>query len=186
MPEDPDLSTSGPERPATDLASGLAISETCADWRAALPDLDVLSHDAIRASLVAIGTFGLPPEISLAFADDETVRGLNRDYRDMDKATNVLSFPLMDGDQPADGLAGPVMLGDVILAFGTVRTEAAAQQKSLAAHTSHLVVHGVLHLLGHDHDDDDQAEVMEALERKILASLAIDDPYQMPNEKGAA
>ena len=185
---------SEPVRPATDFADGLAISETCTDWQEALPDLDQLSHDAVRACLVAVGTFNTPPEISLAFADDETVRGLNRDYRGMDKATNVLSFPLMADDMPGNltghlpggGQPDHVMLGDVILAWGTVRTEAEAQQKSLAAHTSHLVVHGVLHLLGHDHENDDEAELMEALEPKILATLAIDDPYHMPDEKGAA
>lgn len=100
-------------------------------------------------------------------ADDAALRALNARWRQQDKPTNVLSFPAGDS----------VLLGDVVLAFETVRREASEQGKSLADHMSHLVVHGVLHLLGHDHERPRDADVMESLERQVLAGLGIADPY---------
>lgn len=111
-----------------------------------------------------------PLELSLAFADDATVRDLNREYRGKDAATNVLSFEA--GDSPPEG---PILLGDVVLARETCLRE--AEDGALADHLSHLAVHGVLHLLGHDHEDTADAEEMEALEIKILAEIGIDNPY---------
>ncbi len=103
------------------------------------------------------------------------VRTLNRDHRGKDKPTNVLSFPIGN----AGGVdAAPTMLGDVVLACETVMAEAAAQGKSVADHLRHLVVHGVLHLTGHDHEDDAEAERMERLETRVLADLGVGDPYQ--------
>jgi probable rRNA maturation factor len=99
---------------------------------------------------------------------------LNRDWRGKDKPTNVLSFPAMP---VTPGGAVPPMLGDIALAFETVAAEAALEGKSFDHHLVHLIVHGLLHLLGHDHEDDVQAEAMEALERAALARLAIPDPY---------
>ena len=127
---------------------------------------------ARRAARAAARGAGLRPgpagaELSLVLADDATVRALNKQWRRQDKPTNVLSFP--GGD--------PIMLGDVIVAFETVRREAADQGKTLGDHLSHLVVHGVLHLLGHDHVQDCDADVMEGLERRVLAGLGIADPY---------
>ena len=118
-------------------------------------------------------------EVSLRFVDDETIRELNRDYRGKDRATNVLSFPMMDPDE----LDGPFipgieqLLGDIVIAYETSQAEARAQNKLLAAHVTHLIVHGTLHLLGYDHEDDDDAEAMESLERSILATLGLPDPY---------
>ena len=112
--------------------------------------------------------------VTILLTDDATVRDLNARFRAKDYATNVLSFPA--ALQP--GLAGPQPLGDLALAYGVCATEAAAQGKTLADHLRHLVVHGVLHLLGHDHEDDAEAEAMEALEREILASLGVADPYR--------
>lgn len=113
-------------------------------------------------------------ELSLLFTDDAHVRLLNRDWRAKDKPTNVLSFPAFPV-APGDPI--PPMLGDIALAFETVMSEAALEEKPFDHHLTHLVVHGMLHLLGHDHEDEDEAEAMEALERAILARLAIPDPY---------
>lgn len=119
-------------------------------------------------------------EVSVRFADDEEVRGLNAAYRHKDKPTNVLSFPMVQADL-FDGLAntddGEVLLGDIILAHGVCAREAAEKGVSTAVHATHLVVHGTLHLLGFDHEDDSAAEGMEAIERAALASLGIADPY---------
>jgi probable rRNA maturation factor len=112
-------------------------------------------------------------EVSLALATDATVRRLNHAYRGKDKATNVLSFP---ADAPAvPGVATP--LGDVIVAYGVATAESRAERKTLTAHLTHLVVHGVLHLLGYDHVGDDDVIVMERMETAIMARLGFADPY---------
>jgi len=117
---------------------------------------------------------------SLLFTCDAEVHALNREWRKRDTPTNVLSFPMLERDElVALALAGPpVMLGDIALAYETCAREAAEQGVSLEQHTAHLIVHGLLHLAGHDHvDGDAQAEQMEALETAILAKLGIADPY---------
>ena len=128
----------------------------------------VFCHDAARRGLDG------PVEASIVLADDALVRDLNRTYRRQDRPTNVLSFP---NDGKLEGVNGPCLLGDVILARETVVREARDQGKSVAEHMSHLVVHGLLHLLGFDHDETPQAEKMEALEVTILAAIGIEDPY---------
>lgn len=119
-------------------------------------------------------------EVSVKYADDDEVRALNASYRGKDKPTNVLSFPMVQRDL-LDGLAntddGEVLLGDIILAAGLCAAEAADKGVSTATHATHLIVHGTLHLLGFDHMGDAEAEAMEEVERKALASLGIDDPY---------
>lgn len=115
-----------------------------------------------------------PIEVSLALANDEVVQNLNRDFRGQDKPTNVLSF---EGDDGFDLPGEPRILGDVVLALETCQREAHEQQKSFQDHLTHLVVHGVLHLLGYDHIDDEDAQEMETLETDILARLNIADPY---------
>lgn len=121
-------------------------------------------------------------EVSVRFADDDEVQGLNAAYRGKNKPTNVLSFPMVQRDL-LDGLAntddGEVLLGDIILAYGVCAREAAEKGVSVAVHATHLVVHGTLHLLGHDHEGDSEAEAMEAIERSALASLGIADPYSV-------
>jgi probable rRNA maturation factor len=119
-------------------------------------------------------------EIAIVLTDDAEMRTLNRSWRGKDVATNVLSFPA--GDAP--GEPGP--LGDVVIAYETAVKEAAGEKLTLADHVSHLVVHGVLHLLGFDHMQDDEAERMEDLERRGLASLGIADPYRDEGEAGLA
>ena len=134
-----------------------------------------------RAALDGVAETALPPpplELAVVLSDDAEVCALNRDYRDRDAPTNVLSFPHGGGSLQAAVEGEPFLLGDVILARETVLREAAAAGKPLAAHLSHLVVHGVLHLLGYDHQNDDEAARMEALEVALLADLGIDDPYR--------
>ncbi len=113
-------------------------------------------------------------ELSIVFSDDAHVTKLNAEWRGKDMPTNVLSFPAFPG-----AVAGeiPPMLGDIVLAAETVELEARLEGKPLDHHISHLVIHGLLHLLGYDHLDDQQAEAMEGLERTALARLAIPDPY---------
>lgn len=118
--------------------------------------------------------------VSLLFTSDSEVHTLNREWRERDKPTNVLSFPMLERVEleslPADG--PPVMLGDIALAYETCAREAEEKGVSLEHHATHLIVHGLLHLAGHDHvDSDTQAEQMEALETAILAKLGIPDPY---------
>jgi probable rRNA maturation factor len=114
-------------------------------------------------------------EVSVRIVDEAEMRNLNRDYRGMDKPTNVLAFPaggagfLPPGEVP--------LLGDIVVCAGVVAREAEEQGKVPADHWTHMLVHGVLHLLGQDHTDDDEAQAMEALERRILAELGIADPY---------
>jgi probable rRNA maturation factor len=112
--------------------------------------------------------------VVVLLTDDAAVRELNARFRDKDTPTNVLSFPAAPMDLP--GQATP--LGDLVLAHGVCATEARGQSKTLADHLTHLVVHGTLHLLGHDHMDDAEAEAMEAHEVTILAGLDVADPYR--------
>ena len=136
---------------------------------------------AERAALAALGAAyddeEGPAELSVVLADDALVHRLNREYRGKDKPTNVLSFALTEAEEPEAQDGMPVMLGDVILAYETVAREASEQRKNFKDHMTHLVMHGVLHLLGYDHETDDEAEEMEALETRLLASFGIADPY---------
>ena len=133
-------------------------------WTGAVPDAEAVVDRAAKAALSAV-----EGDIVVLLTDDESVRELNARFRDKDRPTNVLSFPAPDNAAPH--------LGDIVLAYGVCATEAQAQGKTLADHLSHLVVHGVLHLLGRDHEDDGEAEEMEAEEREILAQIGVADPY---------
>ena len=136
-------------------------------WLKALPGIERQVKRAVRAA-VAGARRGSKKSLTVALADDKQVRALNARDRKKDKPTNVLSYPSGERD----------FLGDVVLARQTVWREARQQKKTPAAHVSHLVVHGTLHLLGYDHETGDaDAERMEALERRILARLGIADPY---------
>jgi probable rRNA maturation factor len=152
----------------------IVLSRESGDW----PDEAALFALADQVVTAASKLLKLKPagscELSLVFAVDETVRALNAEWRGKDNPTNVLSFPAFPL-KPGDKL--PPLLGDVILAFETTAREAAGEAKPLDHHVSHLILHGFLHLLGYDHETDGQAEEMEALERKVLAKLAIPDPY---------
>lgn len=143
------------------------------DW----PTTTTLRRLVRRAvdSLATAGGIGTgASEVSVVFSDDGRVRELNAAWRGKDRPTNVLSFPASGTGR---GEALPPMLGDIVLAFETVTAEARLEGKPLEHHISHLVLHGLLHLLGHDHEQEAEAEDMEALERRALARLAIPDPY---------
>lgn len=116
-------------------------------------------------------------EVSVKFADDGEVAGLNKAYRGKDGPTNVLSFPMFAGDALKAAGARDDLLGDIVLASGVCAREAAARGISVADHARHLVVHGTLHLLGHDHGGDEGAGAMEAIEVSALADLGVPDPY---------
>jgi probable rRNA maturation factor len=165
----------------------IAISVEDPSWAKLAPDAARLLRRAARDALAEAKDDGwkgsrVGHEISFVLTDDKRMRALNRAYRGKDKPTNVLSFAALDGAQL--GSKGhkpgmPWMLGDVVLTSGVIAREAKAQRKSLQHHVSHLAVHGVLHLLGYDHEQDRDAEAMEALEIAALAGMGIANPYEM-------
>lgn len=159
-------------------AVSIDISIEAGQWPSE-PGLTTSSERAIAAAeryVVAQCGQGMPEfcELSLLFTNDAAMRAVNRQWRGKDSPTNVLSFPaaaLRPGQTP-----GP-MLGDIVLSYETVAREAEASSISLSDHLAHLLVHGYLHLLGYDHVDPFDAETMESLEVRILATLGISDPY---------
>lgn len=144
-------------------------------WAEAVADYEALCHRALIAAIEAAVELDGPVEVSVLLSDDAAIQVLNRDWRGKDKPTNVLSFPASADDGPVSG--APELLGDIAVAFETTAREALDQDKSLADHFSHLLVHGMLHLLGFDHETDAQADEMEPLEIEILAGLGIASPY---------
>jgi len=174
---------------STDIAADdgtwtLCVSYT-QEWDEALPlwrdDVARVGHVMsleIADCLSEAGTLA-PVEIAVRLTHDAEVQELNRDYRQKDAPTNVLSFATWWDDEclppPAEGV--PIALGDLALALETVLREADHDGKTPQAHFTHLLLHGILHLLGFDHIDDEDAEHMEKLEPKVLAALGIDDPY---------
>ncbi len=160
------------------------------ETHAATPWPDGLDWET-RAAEAAAAALALTPyaaladaaplvEVAVRLTDDEEVHALNRDFRGRDKPTNVLSFPQVQADL-LEGLSnsddGEILLGDIVLARETCAREAEEKGVSLADHATHLIVHGMLHLVGYDHMDDASAAAMEALEVKALASLGIGNPY---------
>ena len=149
-------------------------------WPAAI-DWEALARRAASAAAVVALELANPRlQASLVFADDAEVHALNREWRGKDKPTNVLSFPMLTR---ADllGLAPdgpPELLGDIALAYETCAREASEKSITVEAHAAHLIVHGLLHLAGHDHEASPaDADAMEALEIKALASMGLADPY---------
>lgn len=139
-------------------------------WTMALPQAAEVSERAGEAVLDEIApSDGAEPGVAVLLTSDEAVAELNQRFRGKAGPTNVLSFPASANPENH--------LGDIALAYGVCAREAAEQGKTLEQHLSHLVVHGVLHLLGYDHETDGEAEAMEALERSILESLGVPDPY---------
>jgi len=154
------------------------LSVEAGDWPSE-PALQAIVIEATGAALDELGLASAQSELSLVFTDDAHIKTLNAEWRGKDKATNVLSFPAFPAF-PKGKL--PPMLGDVVLAYETVLSESVLEHKTFEHHLCHLVVHGFLHLLGYDHETKAEAERMEALERRILARLAIADPYAVSEE----
>ncbi|HYD11402.1 MAG TPA: rRNA maturation RNase YbeY [Allosphingosinicella sp.] len=152
----------------------LVDSDVSGDWDSQT-DWAALAERAVRAAVEHSDWPGLADtEVSVKFTSDDEVRGLNAGWRGKDKATNVLSFPM------AEEVEGAPMLGDIVLAAGVCTQEAAEKNVAVESHATHLVVHGTLHLLGYDHETSDaDAEAMEEIERRALASLGIADPYRI-------
>ncbi len=141
-------------------------------WTDALPDCAEAVVRAAAATLGAADPDAPSRDINLLLTDDASLRALNADFRGKDAPTNVLSFPAAESARPH--------LGDIAMAYGVCAREAEAQGKPLAHHLMHLTVHGVLHLLGYDHESDAEAEAMEGIERAILSNLGVPDPYAHP------
>lgn len=145
------------------------------EWNGAV-DWAALARDAVHAAAAHSRHAGLAGgEVSVRFASDDEVRALNRRWRGKDRPTNVLSFPMAAESELADA----PLLGDIVLAHGVCAAEAEAAGIAIEAHATHLVVHGMLHLLGYDHETDAEAEAMEETERQTLAALGIADPYRV-------
>ncbi len=147
------------------------ISAPCALWRR-LPRARALARETIAACVAESG-FDAQTELCLRLTDDAEVQELNAKWRGLDRPTNVLSFPAA----PAQSAAAAPVLGDIVLAFETVAREARENDAPLADHYRHLVAHGFLHLIGYDHQTDEEAELMEDLEKRALARLGVADPY---------
>lgn len=156
-------------KPASRLSVDIRVQ--AGDWAGALEDIEPLSRRALEAAAADTGVAG---EVSVLFTDDAEMRVLNSQWRGKDKPTDVLSFPSDSPTPPGE----PDFLGDIAIGLETSRTDSLALKRPLDAHISHLLVHGFLHLLGHDHIDDADAAVMEPLEVGILAKLGWPDPYQ--------
>ena len=158
--------------------SGLSVDFALLDARwEQVDDLCEMAERAAKSAFKRSGAaHGHAAEVSVVFNNDEGVGRLNGDYRGKPKATNVLSFP---AGGPVAPEAGQVrLLGDVVLAFETINREAQAQGKTFENHFCHLIVHGVLHLLGYDHESDSCARKMEALEISALALIGVPNPYE--------
>ncbi len=141
-------------------------------------DVEAIIQRAIAAAAAMVDLPEGTTELAVLLTDDAGVQALNKTWRGIDAPTNVLSFPAVwrnEGTPETDGV--PLMLGDIAIAYQTTRKEAESESKPFQNHLTHLTVHGFLHLLGYDHTTDDEAEIMEGLESKILAQLGIPDPY---------
>ncbi|MCX8101367.1 MAG: rRNA maturation RNase YbeY [Geminicoccaceae bacterium] len=156
-----------------------------AAWHAIVDEPETICRRAVAATLELLGPRDRALEVSVLLADDAAIRALNRTWRGKDAPTDVLSFPA--GPPPAGLPAGSSWpLGDIVVASGVCGREAEAAGRPVAAHLTHLIVHGTLHLLGHDHEIAAEAEAMEALERQIMAALGLPAPYGGSEAESAA
>jgi probable rRNA maturation factor len=141
------------------------------------PDAEAVIQRAVAAAAEIVDAGLGEAELAVMLTDDAGIRTLNSNWRGIDKPTNVLSFPALQPTGAGGPDGAPRMLGDIAIAYQTTRREADDEQKPFDHHLSHLAVHGFLHLIGYDHEKDDDAETMETLEQEILAQLDIPDPY---------
>lgn len=166
-----------PDPANTDTSLHVDIDIRTNHWREELDNIEALSRQALET---AWGTLELPRrdyEVSLVLGDDQMQRALNHQYLGKDKSTNVLSFPSEEADAREFPSEVPLPLGDIIVAFETVKRECAQEEVSFSDHFCHLVVHGMLHLAGFDHVLSVEAETMETMEIDILQKLGISNPY---------
>lgn len=164
------------------MIPALALSVEAGDWPGEA-EATGWFEAALGACADELGRSFAGCEISVVLTDDTAMAAINAAHRGIDRPTNVLSFPAL----PAEAVAGaldaaqaggpPLLLGDLVFARGTIAREALAAGRTDVHHMQHLIVHGFLHLLGHDHMEDDEAEAMESLETRVLARLSIADPY---------
>ncbi len=148
-----------------------------ADCWQSKPDAEAVIHRAVATAAEIVNAGLGETELAVMLTDDAGIRTLNSNWRGIDKPTNVLSFPALQPTGPSGPDDAPRMLGDIAIAYETTRKEADDEQKPFDHHLSHLAVHGFLHLIGYDHEKDDDAEAMETLEQEILAQLGIPNPY---------
>lgn len=141
------------------------------------PDADAVIQRAIAAAAEQIDDDVGEAELAVMLTDDPGIRTLNSNWRGIDKPTNVLSFPALQPEGARKPGEAPRMLGDIAIAYETTKREADAEGKPFEHHLSHLAIHGFLHLIGYDHENDADAEEMESLETEILEQLGIPDPY---------
>jgi probable rRNA maturation factor len=169
------------------------IAAPSALWQGSIENLaDWVTRSVVRSVEVSNRVHG-NSEVSVVLSDDRELQILNKEYRGKDGPTNVLSFPGDDLDTSEDSFTSmgrPLILGDVVIAFETIRREAKDQGKALPDHLAHMLVHGVLHLCGFDHEQSEDAKTMESMEREILSEFGIADPYEVekapPSPKRAA
>ena len=159
-------------------APEIEISLQDPEWEA-LGNIEEIVHEAASVALTAAimpkFAYGRPLEANIILANDDLVQLLNKEYSNKDKPTNVLTFATLDSEEPA--IEGVLNLGDVFMAYQTIARESQEQGKFLLDHIKHLTVHGVLHLLGYDHETDEDATDMETLEIRILERLGVQNPY---------
>jgi probable rRNA maturation factor len=148
-----------------------------ADCWQAEPEAEAIIHRAIDMAAAMVDADTGDAELAVMLTDDAGIQTLNKNWRRIDKPTNVLSFPALQPPAGREFDDAPRMLGDIAIAYETARREADDEQKPFEHHLSHLAVHGFLHLVGYDHEKDPDAEAMENLEREILSLLGIPDPY---------
>ena len=159
-----------PDQPETE------VLVTAACWQAE-PEAEAIILRAIDAAAAHVNTGIGVFELAVMLTDDAGIQTLNKNWRGQDKPTNVLSFPALPPTGPIGPNDPPRMLGDIAIAYETVRREADDEGKAFDHHLSHLAVHGYLHLVGYDHENEADAEDMESLEREVLSHLGIPDPY---------
>lgn len=161
----------------------VVLTVATAEWRAAIDNLEERSLRILRATLEHSTSLSWLQhgEVSLLLSEDDEIRDLNNRYRERNQPTNVLSFSNLDlkeGKILSPPPPGPVLLGDIAMSFQRLSTEADEQKKPLLDHFAHLLIHGTLHLLGYDHQNDKQALVMEGMEGTVLQSLGMAAPYE--------
>ena len=164
-----------PTTRTTEAVAHVEVQLACEDKD--VPDADRI-RDWVGQAISAAGAVAGPnAEVAVRIVGVEEMTSLNHEYLDKDEATNVLSFP--SGDQAGLPDESTRALGDIVICAAVIRGEAREQNKALADHWAHMLVHGTLHLLGYDHMSDDEATAMEGLEVRILTSLGVDDPYRV-------